>query len=178
MEKTLNLGTRILEYDGDSLKCASSKFRNARGFDWNTLLNNRETWAIDAGRFRSEEIGHILKRVRRNLTSLGFGEDERFRFYISLSEAIVNAQRHTFRYEQGRVVYLRLFFSPKLVLAGISSSGREYDVGKAVETVRVAGRDPMRKGGRGTYFMATNCDLFFASKSGKDSEVLLGILSN
>lgn len=175
VKDTITVEDRVLEYTEDTLGCTSQKFQ-ARTVDWRTLFKNRQAYTLDASWASGEKLQPVLDEVEEKLKILGFGSEALIGFYISIWEALHNAQRHTLDFRQGRRINLDLYVSQDFALVGINARGKEYDILRSVDSARTAQEKEnlLREGGRGTYLMAVNCDLFYVSKAGEFSEVLLG----
>ena len=164
---------KSVEFNRSTISYISEKFKSLDKIDWINLVDNKNKYEIDACT-NADDLSYIFDEIEEKLENIGFKENNRFNFLMSLSEALDNAKRHTLSYISGKKTNLRLFYSSNLVLAGIEAHGRPYDIKKSVESVVNSAKEVLSENGRGNPFMINNCDFYFVSKNGKDSEVILG----
>ncbi|HLC78373.1 MAG TPA: ATP-binding protein [Candidatus Nanoarchaeia archaeon] len=177
VKNTIGLDDKVVEYDEDVMSCTSKRFELLPSLDWNSLYNNLVHFRIDASKAGSEEINSYFDIIESRLESYGFSKSDRIDFSISLSEALFNAQKHTLLLKSGEEVYLNVFFSDKVAFAGVTATGVPFDIQNAAESIKSMKGDLFRTCGRGSYIMAELCDVFYVTRSGSSSEVILGKLA-
>jgi hypothetical protein len=117
-KNTFNLNGKVLEYNDDTITCMSEKFKNLPSLDWNALSKNARHYSLD-GSGGAKVSEKVLDEIQRDLKTYGFGEKDRNEFFLTVTEAIDNAQKHTLRYNEGKKANITAYYAPGVALIGV-----------------------------------------------------------
>ncbi|MBI2044794.1 ATP-binding protein [Candidatus Pacearchaeota archaeon] len=177
-KQTFALEDRVVEYDENSITCKSKRFQELFPVPYMKLAENMTRMQIDASEAGTEKLSARFDEVEKKLGEYGFSKSEAIDYSICLSEAVLNAQRHSLKLEEGKKFSLEFYIADKLVLMTISSVGEPYNIKKSVECIKNMQIDLYRECGRGNAIMISMCDFFHVLADGNETEVTLGKIAS